>query len=531
MNQPLLLAVDQGTSATKALLVRADGAVVASASAPLAIGHPRPGWAEQSPDDIWDSVLTAVATCLAGHDPGLVAGVGLTNQRESCLLWERATGRPLGPVIGWQDRRTADRCATLLADGLGEHVRAVTGLPLDPMFSALKAQWLLDTHDPDRTRARRGELCLGTVDSWLLWRLGGGGDHLVELGNAARTQLLDVRRRDWDERLLDVFGVPREALPRITASTGPFPAVRGLPPLADGTPVLSVLGDSHAALFGHGVFLPGSVKVTYGTGSSVMGLISGPERAEGSPLCLTIAWDDGIPAYALEGNIRSSGATLRWLAGLFGVGEAELAGLAAPDAAGVHLVPAFGGLAAPWWDNDATGLLSGLTFGTGLPQLARAALESVAYQIEDVVAGLDTANGRVTALLADGGATDNAALMQLQADVSGRIVRRPRDRDLSALGAARLAGCALGMFTRNGLAGQARAEEVYRPRLPEAERERGIRSWHEAVARARGGGAAGDPAARGGGAAGDPAAHGAVAAVDPRTAAHHEHSERRPRAQ
>ncbi|MEU6196080.1 FGGY family carbohydrate kinase [Streptomyces sp. NPDC047061] len=425
MNQSLLLAVDQGTSATKALLVRADGAVVASASAPLAIGHPRPGWAEQSPEDIWDSVLTAVATCLAGHDPGLVAGVGLTNQRESCLLWERATGRPLGPVIGWQDRRTADRCATLLADGLGEHVRAVTGLPLDPMFSALKAQWLLDTHDPDRTRARRGELCLGTVDSWLLWRLGGGGDHLVELGNAARTQLLDVRRRDWDERLLDVFDVPRQALPRITASTGPFPAVRGLPPLADGTPVLSVLGDSHAALFGHGVFLPGSVKVTYGTGSSVMGLVSGPDRAEDSPLCLTIAWDDGIPAYALEGNIRSSGATLRWLAGLFGVGEAELAGLAAPDAAGVHLVPAFGGLAAPWWDNDATGLLSGLTFGTGLPQLARAALESVAYQIEDVVAGLDTASGRVTALLADGGATDNAALMQLQADISGGSCAAP----------------------------------------------------------------------------------------------------------
>ncbi|MBK3574722.1 glycerol kinase [Streptomyces sp. MBT65] len=486
MNQPLLLAVDQGTSATKALLVDAHGGVVASASAPLGIDHPRSGWMEQSPEDIWDSVLEAVAKCLTGHDPSRVVGIGLSNQRESCLLWERSTGRPLGPMIGWQDRRTVDRCAALRADGLDADVRRTTGLPLDPMFSALKAQWLLDTHDPDRTRARRGELCLGTVDSWLLWRLGGGREHLVEVGNAARTQLLDVRRRDWDERLLDVFGIPREALPRITASTGPFPAARGLPPLTDGTPVLAVVGDSHAALFGHRVFVPGSVKVTYGTGSSVMGLIPGPEHADGSPLCLTLAWDDGTPAYALEGNIRSSGATLRWLAGLLRVGEAEVAGRAAADSGGVHLVPAFGGLAAPWWDNDATGLLSGLTFATGAPQLARAALESVAFQIEDVVAGLDTATGRVTSLLADGGATDNAALMQLQADTSGRVVRRPRDRDLSALGAAYLAGCAAGVFTKTRLAGLTRAEEVYRPRRSEEDRSRALRAWHDAVARARG---------------------------------------------
>ncbi|MET8976413.1 FGGY family carbohydrate kinase [Streptomyces sp. NPDC004539] len=485
-DRPLLLAVDQGTSATKALLVDGTGAVVASASAPLSVDHPRPGWVEQSPGQIWDSVVEAVGKCLAGHDPARVAGVGLSTQRESCLLWERATGRPLGTLLGWQDRRTADRCAELLADGAGDDVRAVTGLPLDPMFSALKAQWLLDTHDPDRSRSRRGELCLGTVDSWLLWRLSDGAEHVVEVGNAARTQLLDVRTRDWDADLLDLFDVPREVLPRITPSTGPFPAVRGLAPLADGTPVAAVLGDSHAALFGHGVFVPGSVKVTYGTGSSVMGLIAGPDRAAGSPLCLTLAWDDGTPAYALEGNIRSSGATLRWLAGLLGTDEADLAARAAPDSAGVRLVPAFGGLAAPWWDNDATGLLCGLTFATGLPQLARAALESVAFQVEDVVAGLDTASGRVGALLADGGATDNAALMQLQADTSGRVVRRPRARDVSALGAAHLAGCALGVFTKDRLAGLARAEDVHRPRGTAAERERALASWHEAVARARG---------------------------------------------
>ncbi|MFK4267081.1 FGGY family carbohydrate kinase [Streptomyces milbemycinicus] len=483
--RPLLLAVDQGTSATKALLVDGEGDVVASASAPLTTAHPRPGWVEQSAEEIWHSVTEAVAKCLTGHDPARVAGVGLATQRESCLLWERATGRPLGPMLGWQDRRTADRCATLLADGLGEPVRAATGLPLDPMFSALKAQWLLDTYDPDRSRARRGELCLGTVDSWLLWRLGQGAEHVVEVGNAARTQLLDIRTRDWDQRLLDTFGVPREALPRIAASTGPFPAVRGLSPLSDGTPVASVLGDSHAALFGHGVFVPGSVKVTYGTGSSVMGLIAGPDRAEGSPLCLTLAWDDGTPAYALEGNIRSSGATLRWLAQLLRTGEAELAALAAPDSAGVHLVPAFGGLAAPWWDNEATGLISGLTFGTGPPELARAALESIAFQVEDVVAGLDTAAGRVTTLLADGGPSDNATLMRLQADTSGRIVRRPLVRDLSALGAAHLAGCALGVFTKGRLAGLARSEDVHRPDRSAAERARRALAWHDAVARAR----------------------------------------------
>ncbi|MFD5316758.1 FGGY family carbohydrate kinase [Streptomyces sp. NPDC127098] len=485
---PLLLAVDQGTSATKALLVDGAGRVVAAASAPLDVAHPRPGWVEQSPEAIWASVVRAVGDCLAGQDPARVAGVGLSSQRESCLLWERATGRPLGPMLGWQDRRTADARAELLAAGVGPEIRAATGLPLDPMFSALKAGWLLDRHDPERVRSRRGELCLGTVDSWLLWRLGGGAghaEHLVEVGNASRTQLLNVHTREWDERLLDLFRVPRAVLPRVTASTGPFPPVRGLPPLLDGTPVAAVLGDSHAALLAHGVRAPGSVKVTYGTGSSVMGLIDAPAQAEGSPLCLTVAWDDGAPTYALEGNIRSSGATLRWLAGLFGTDEANLAARAAADSGGVHLVPAFGGLAAPWWDNDATGLVSGLTFATGLPELARAALESIAFQVEDLVAGFDTVGRRIDTLLADGGATGNATLMRLQADTSGRTVRRPHAGNLSALGAAHLAGRALGLTTPERLAAARGPEDVYRPRSPEPERARRVAAWHDAVARAR----------------------------------------------
>src|SRR3954470_10216905 len=314
--QPLLLAIDQGTSSTKAVLVDAAGAIVAHGSAPLSQTHPQPGWVGQSADAIADSVRAAVAACVADRDPARVAGIGLSTQRESLVLWERASGRPVGPLLSWQDRRTASECAWLRARGAGELVRTTSGLPLDPMFSALKARWLLDRYDADRTRSRRGELCLGTVDSWLLSRL--GGEHAMEVGNAARTQLMDVRRRQWDDQLLAFFDVPVEVLPTIVASTGPFPVVGGLAPLADGTPVGAVMGDSHAALFAHAGWRPGRVKATYGTGSSIMSL-GYPGTTTSPALCLTVAWDDGQPAYAFEGNIRASGATLTWLAELFGI--------------------------------------------------------------------------------------------------------------------------------------------------------------------------------------------------------------------
>jgi glycerol kinase len=482
----LLLAIDQGTSATKAVLVDSGGAVVATASAPVGTSHPRPGWVEQSAAEIWRSVREAVRSCVAQGPRRQVAAVGISTQRESVMLWERSTGTPVGPLLGWQDRRTAALCGRLLADGVWSQVRAATGLPLDPMFSALKARWLLDAYDPGRLRSRSGDLCLGTVDSWLLWQLSGGTVHAIEAGNAARTQLLDIRTLQWDPQLLELFGIPAQVLPVVTSSTGPFPPLRGLAPVPDGTPVAAVLGDSHAALFGHGVFVPGRVKATYGTGSSIMGLVADPGRAaKDSRLCLTLAWDDGNPAYAVEGNIRSSGATLRWLARTVGRTEGELADLAAADSGGAHLVPAFGGLAAPWWDNDAQGVISGLSFATGLPELARAALESIAFQVEDVIAAVDDVTGPVGSILADGGPTDNAALMQLQADTSQRVVERPVARDLSALGAAHLAGHALGMFTGDRLAGLRRESDVYRPgRLP-ADNHARLAAWHDAVRRAR----------------------------------------------
>jgi glycerol kinase len=475
----LILAIDQGTSSTKALLVDRDGGVVARGSHPLGQANPRPGWVEQSADELWASVTGAVARCLDGQDASRVAAVGISNQRESMLLWDRASGAAITPVISWQDQRTADRCRDLVERGHGDLVRSASGLPLDPMFSATKGAWLLDHADPDRVHARRGEWCLGTVDSWLLSRF--GGEAVVEVGNASRTQLLNVHTRRWDPELLELFGIPAPVLPRVVPSVGPFPGVRGVPALPDGVPVAAVLGDSHAALYAHAGWRAGRVKATYGTGSSVMGRATGSTVHPG--LCETVAWDDGAEVMlAVEGNIRASGATVAWLSGITGRSPAELTALAAGASSdGVHLVPAFNGLGAPWWDTGARAVVSGLSLATGLPQLARAALESVAFQVEDVVAAV----GGVEVLLADGGAAESDPLMQLQADLSGRTVRRSRVSDLSALGAAHLAGHAIGLWSRERLDGFDRPGRDFEPRTTVDERTAARAAWHEAVALAR----------------------------------------------
>ncbi|WP_305785666.1 FGGY family carbohydrate kinase [Symbioplanes lichenis] len=418
MADGFVLAIDQGTSATKCLLVSGAGEVVRSASAPVPIRYPRPGWVEQDAGEILDSVLAAAAECLDGVPPAAVRVVGLSTQRESAVVWDRRTGKPAGPVLGWQDQRGREVC-----DERREHaavVRKLSGLPLDPMFSAAKLRWLLD---------RTPDALVGTVDSWLLYAL--TGDHRIEAGNASRTQLLDVSTGEWSPALLDLFGIPASALPSIVPSSGDLGTV--LPsfgPLA-GLPITAVLGDSHAALYAHGS--TDGVKVTYGTGSSVMKL----GDSTGPAVCRTIAWASPNPAHAAEGNIRSSGSTVAWVAELLGTTTEHVAALAADASSdGVHLVPAFGGLAAPWWDDAATGTISGLTLGTRAPQLARAAVESVAHQVADVVEAM----GGASCVLADGGATGNDVLMQIQADLLGVPVRRARTANLSALGAAALAG-------------------------------------------------------------------------------------------
>lgn len=478
----LVLSIDQGTSATKAVVVDEFGILCRRASVSLAQQFPQPGWAEQNPLEIWASAQKAVADCLAEIDPAQVVAVGLSTQRESTLLWDRATGAPLGPVLGWQDTRGAGVCARLREAGHADQIRALTGLPLDAMFSASKAAWLLDSHDPDRSRSRAGELCLGTVDSWLVWQL--GGQHLVEAGNAARTQLLDIATRRWDPWLLELFNIPVETLPEVVASTGPFTTAGNLAPLPATVPVTGVLGDSHAALFAHAGWRPGQVKVTYGTGSSVMGVTTSQE-APTSGVARTIAWELDTPCYALEGNIRSSGATLVWLSRLFGTSPAEIAAQAADSSNGVTIVPAFTGLGAPWWDDQAQGLISGLSDSSQLPHLARAGLEAIAFQIEDVVAAVAAEADPIEVILADGGPSANATLMQLQADTSGRRVETSQVSELSALGAAHAAGLGVGLWTVADLDALPRARAEYRPTVDDTQRQQRHSTWRSAVSAAR----------------------------------------------
>ena len=479
----LILAIDQGTSSSKALLVDQEARIVARGAHSLRQSHPRPGWVEQSALDLWDSVRQAVDSCLRACEHPTIAAVALSNQRESLVAWNRATGDPVSPVISWQDRRTAALCARIAAEGHADRVQAISGLPLDPMFSATKAMWLLDDIDPDRSRSSHGEICLGTIDSWLLSRF--ADEHAVEIGNASRTQLLDVRAGVWAADLLDVFAVPAAALPQILASTGPFPVVQHLPGVPDGTPIAAVLGDSHAALYAHAGWRPGQVKATYGTGSSIMGLTKPTADVPGG-VCLTVAWQYGeAPAHAVEGNIRSSGSTLSWLADTVGRTPGELAELAADVGSdGVHVVPAFAGLAAPWWNDRVRGMITGLSFATGLPQLARAALESVAFQVEDVVAAVEVAGPPIHTLLADGGASANPVLMQLQADLSGRAVHAATDADLSPLGAAHLAGRAIGFWSDDELESLPRPRRVFTPLLSDEARRSARAGWRAALATA-----------------------------------------------
>jgi glycerol kinase len=481
--EPLVLAIDQGTSATKTALVNRAGDVVARGVAGLPVHHPRRGWVEQSPAEIWHSLQASVHACVEGTDPHQIVGMGLSTQRESLLLWDRRTGQTRSPLVSWQDRRTTAMCREYAPSAAS--VRRSSGLPLDPMFSATKARWLLDHADPDRVQASRGDLCLGTVDAWLVHRL--TGQHQIEVGNASRTQLMDIETCQWSSELIDLFGVPAQALPDIVSSVGPFGQRRGDEALLPaGVPVLAVMGDSHAALFGHAGWRNGLVKATYGTGSSVMAA-SSRRAGQASGLCETIAWQIGAePVRALEGNIRASGATLAWLAQLTSTSPAQLASIAADaKAGGVHLVPGFNGLGAPWWDPDTTGLLTGLTLGTTLENVARAALESTAFQINDLLIAIRGIAGDVGALSVDGGAAANSSLMQLQADLSGTSVLRPKATDLSALGAAQLAGLAAGLWSLDDLDALPRLRDEFTPVTSADWRDAELALWRAAIRRTR----------------------------------------------
>lgn len=490
MSGTRILAIDQGTGSTKALVIDAAGAVVARAQAPVSIAAPQPGWVQQDAEEIWASVRRCVYEALSTDTAKQIAAVGFSNQRESCVIWDRRTGEALSPVLSWQDKRTESACADLHAAGHSSTIRRLSGLPLDPMFSAAKARWLIDRLPQGQARAKAGDICIGTIDAFILSRF--GGEPVIEAGNASRTQLFNVVDGCWDEELLAIFDVPLAALPRVVGSTGPFPSIKGLGPLPDGTPVGAVLADSHAALFAHGAFAPGPVKATHGTGASVMGLVDRAVLQDGQAgapgVCLTLAWQIDQPALAYEGVNRSSGSTLTWAAELLGISTEELAGLAAtaPDSQGVCLVPAFSGLAAPWWDPGACAIATGFSFGITRAPFARAALDSIAHQISDVIDAFSAAGAPVERVLVDGGPTRNDQLMQFEADIMGVPVERTPIAELSAIGTAHLAGVSAGLFTLESLAQLDRGVERFTPRFDSQARTQERAQWAGAVARSRG---------------------------------------------
>jgi len=486
-----ILAIDQGTTNTKVLLLDHTGAVRARASRPLAITYPKPGWVEQDARALWLSVTQAIDDCVSQADEAEIAAVGVSNQRESVVAWDRRTGDPAGPCVVWQCRRSAPFCEELHRRGLDRFIRERSGLPLDPMFSASKATWLLENIPDGRARAAAGDLRVGTVDSWLLWKLTGGAVHATDVSNASRTQLLDLTRREWDGELLKIFTIPEACLAEVRDSSSIFGSTSGCGKLAAGIPVASLIGDSHAALFGHAAFAPGAVKATYGTGSSLMTpLAARADSAHG--LSATIAWaESGRVRYALEGNITNTGGAVHWLAEFLSLpgGVAEVAALATTvsGAGGVYLVPAFAGLGAPHWDANARGVICGLTRGATAAHAARAAVDSIAYQVRDVFEAMrqDAAISITPVLLADGGASGNNQLMQFQADILGCPVVRSSSADLSAIGAAWLAGLATGYWSSlEDIERLPRQTEHFEPRMSESQRTGLIGGWRDALRRA-----------------------------------------------
>lgn len=483
----VILAIDQGTTNTKVLLVDGTGQVIGRASRPLQVSYPQPAWVEQDPAALWQSVREAIDNCLQASQRS-PAAVAVTNQRESVVLWERASGQPVGPCVVWQCQRGADFCRELAARDIEPMLRRRTGLTIDPMFSASKMRWLLDNTPGSRRRAEAGELCLGTVDSWVLFNLSGGKLHACDMTNASRTQLFNLQTLQWDEELLALFDIPAAALPRINPSSHIYGESAAVGLLPAGVPIAALIGDSHAALYGHAGFQPGTLKATYGTGSSLMTVTPDLVLSQHG-LSTTIAWATSQKVtYALEGNIYATGAAVQWLDQLLDLNlrnqdiEALAAGV--EDTGGVYLVPAFVGLGAPHWNSRARGLITGLTRGTSAVHLARATLESIAYQVRDVFDVMQAEAGTdLSVLLADGGASQNNFLMQFQADILGCPVQRNLSTDVSALGAAYLAGLATGLWPSEAeIAALPRAHDRFEPRS-DVDRDRLYAGWQAAVAR------------------------------------------------
>jgi glycerol kinase len=490
-----VLAIDQGTTGTKALVITEDGQVAAGRSQEFRQLYPRPGRVEHDPEEIWRSVTATAEAALreAWVRPGEVTAVGITNQRETTVAWDRATGAPVHNAIVWQDRRTAGMCRRLAAAGLEQQFRDRTGLRLDAYFSGTKIAWLLDNVPGLRKRAESGEIAVGTIDSWLVCRLTGGRLHLTDYTNASRTLLMDLASLRWDDELCHLLHVPREVLPEIRPSCQVYGDTDPGSFLGATVPVAGILGDQQAALFAQGCFEPGQAKNTYGTGSFVLGNTGTEPRLGSAKLVATVAFGlEGQPAqYALEGSIFVTGAAVQWLRDDLGIiGEAADTERLAASLDGnddVWFVPALVGLGAPEWDPQARGTLVGATRGTGRAHLARAVLESEAYQTRDVADAMNAESGQpVTELRADGGAAVNGWLMQFQADILGIPVDVPTVTETTSLGSAYMAGLATGVFADRGELQRARkTAHRYEPRMSQARRDEMHGRWREAVDRAR----------------------------------------------
>lgn len=490
MGGAYLLAIDQGTTSSRAIIFDAEGNIAAKAQQEIRQHYPQPGWVEHDADEIWISVQSVMASALAqaGIAPDRIACIGITNQRETTVVWDRKTGRPIHHAIVWQSRQTEEICARLREEGAEPLIRERTGLLIDPYFSGTKLRWLLDHVDGAQERAERGELLFGTIDSWLIWKLTGGACHITDVTNASRTLLYNIHRLEWDEDLLRLFGVPAAMLPEVRPSSEQYGRTSPHAFFGFEVPIAGAAGDQHAALFGQGCFEPGMAKNTYGTGCFM--LMNTGDKAIPSKhgLLTTLAWGaGGRVEYALEGSVFVAGSAIQWLRdGLRMIKTApdsEVYAGRVASSEGVYVVPAFVGLGTPYWNSSVRGAVFGLTRGTSKEHMVRAVLESIAYQSRDVLDAMEEDAGfKLKTLRVDGGASMNNLLMQFQADVLGTAVERPVHYETTALGAAYLAGLGAGVWSgREEIAANWRLEKRFEPAMAEAERERLYAGWRRAV--------------------------------------------------
>jgi glycerol kinase len=491
---PYLLALDEGTTSARAIVFDETGAIRGLAQQEFNQHYPQPGWVEHDAEEIWRAQLAVAEEALskAKIPPAELAGIGITNQRETTVLWDRRTGEPIAPAIVWQDRRTAPMCEALRAAGHEELIRTRTGLVIDAYFSATKIAWLLDNVSGARARAERGELAFGTIDTWLVWKLTGGAVHVTDASNASRTLLCDIKKVAWDDELLKLFNVPRSLLPEIRSSSEVY-GTASVKLLGRGDiPIAGIAGDQQAALFGQRCFQPGQIKTTYGTGCFMLQNIGSTATTSKQRLLTTIAAGGrGETSYALEGSVFIGGAVVQWLRDGLGIiaKSSDVAALAAsvPDSGGVLFVPAFSGLGAPHWDSQARGMMIGLTRGTTKAHIARAALEAIAFQVADLLDAMRSdSHLKIDAMRVDGGAANDELLMQIQADLLGIPLLRPEVTETTALGAAYLAGLATGVW-RDAAALAAQPEKIHRiePQHDAKQAAAARARWQEAVERAK----------------------------------------------